>query len=58
MDDHSHLVFVQNHISEMLELLADQDGIPRISGNHTGHLSLRAVEALGGLLDGSVDKLK
>ncbi|XP_041350328.1 TBCC domain-containing protein 1-like isoform X2 [Gigantopelta aegis] len=58
MDDHSHLVFVQNHLSEMLELLAEPDSIPRISGSQPGNLSLRAIEALSCLLDGSIDKFK
>lgn len=56
LDDHSHMVFVQNNIHEILELLVEPENYASSQGDVT--LSLEAVEALGYLIAGSVDRCK
>ncbi|KAK3084980.1 hypothetical protein FSP39_022321 [Pinctada imbricata] len=55
MDDHGHMVFVQNHLHEMLELLVEPENY---CSTNTGESALTdlAVEALGFLIAGSVDR--
>ncbi|XP_021370159.1 TBCC domain-containing protein 1-like, partial [Mizuhopecten yessoensis] len=57
LDDHSHMVFVQNHIHEILELLVEPDVLSSV-GPGDQAVSLVALEALGFLVAGSVDKCK
>lgn len=57
LDDHSHMVFVQNHIHEILELLVEPDVLGSVAPGDLA-ISLTALEALGFLITGSVDKCK
>ncbi|XP_078084888.1 TBCC domain-containing protein 1 isoform X2 [Mustelus asterias] len=55
MDDHNHLVFVLNHLLELLELLLDPEQLT--ASAHTTHdsmVSVDAVKALNFLIEGSV----
>ncbi|PVD31714.1 hypothetical protein C0Q70_07132 [Pomacea canaliculata] len=60
LDDHSHLVFIQSNIAEIIELLSEQDASKSgsISENSTVHgsLSLSAVEALSFIITGCIEK--
>ncbi|XP_052248923.1 TBCC domain-containing protein 1-like isoform X2 [Dreissena polymorpha] len=56
LDDHSHMVFIQNNIHEILELLLEHDTYGSSQGDLS--LTLEAVEALGFILAGSVDRCK
>ncbi|GFR71320.1 TBCC domain-containing protein 1 [Elysia marginata] len=55
LDDHSHLLFIQNNIGELADLMAEEDA--KMSGmgvatNSAKILSMDAVEALGSVLVG------
>ncbi|KAL3857180.1 hypothetical protein ACJMK2_011872 [Sinanodonta woodiana] len=56
LDDHSHMVFVHNNLHEILDLLVEPDNDSGYPGD-VG-LSHLAVEALGFLLAGSMDRCK
>ncbi|GCC27555.1 hypothetical protein chiPu_0005980 [Chiloscyllium punctatum] len=55
MDDHNHLAFVLNRLSELLELLLDPEQLT--ASNNTTHdsmISVEAVKAMNFLIEGSV----
>nr|KAG5691123.1 hypothetical protein BaRGS_030931 [Batillaria attramentaria] len=59
LDDHSHMVFVQSNLSEMVELVSEPEG--GVSSGSAGAasnmvMSLAAVEALGFLIAGTAEK--
>lgn len=56
LDDHSHMVFLQNNIHEILELLIEHDSYGLTQGDLS--LTVSAVEALGFILAGSIDRCK
>ncbi|XP_076452552.1 TBCC domain-containing protein 1-like [Babylonia areolata] len=56
LDDHSHLVFVQSNLAEIVELLSDPDGSSGGGGGGGGSLPLSGVEALGFLITGTAEK--
>lgn len=56
-DDYGHHAFMQNHLSNLLELLLDPDQLTKSShSSHYSLLSLEAAQALDFLLEGTVDK--
>ncbi|XP_056020202.1 TBCC domain-containing protein 1-like isoform X2 [Ostrea edulis] len=57
LDDHSHMLFIQHNIQEILELLVEPENY---SQTHPGEsaLTVEAVEAMGFLIAGSVDKCR
>ncbi|XP_044149167.1 TBCC domain-containing protein 1 [Bufo gargarizans] len=56
-DEYGHHAFMQNHIPSILELLLDPDQLTKSShSSHCSLLSLEAAQALGFLLEGTVDK--
>ncbi|XP_067650702.1 TBCC domain-containing protein 1-like isoform X1 [Haliotis asinina] len=58
LDDHGHLVFVLSHLPEILELLTEQEGSGQQGLASGPCMTERAVDALGFLLAGSMDKFK
>ncbi|KAL4223165.1 TBCC domain-containing protein 1 [Mactra antiquata] len=56
LDDHSHMVFMQNNIHEMLELLVEHDSYGTNQSDPS--LTISAMEALGFVIAGSVDRCK
>ncbi|XP_052797396.1 TBCC domain-containing protein 1-like [Mya arenaria] len=56
LDDHSHMVFLQNNIHEVLELLIEYDTYGTTQGDLS--LTLGAVDALGFVIAGSIDRCK
>lgn len=59
LDDHSHLVFVQSNLSEMVELISEPEG--SVSSGTAGPttnmvVTLAAAEALGFLIAGTAEK--
>ncbi|KAK7087295.1 TBCC domain-containing protein 1-like isoform X2 [Littorina saxatilis] len=60
LDDHSHLVFVQTNLAEMMELLSDTDSGSgsgsSVDPGSIGSVSLAAVEALGFIIAGTAEK--
>ncbi|KAL5017386.1 hypothetical protein ScPMuIL_006975 [Solemya velum] len=57
LDDHSHMVFVQNNLQELLELLLEPVMFVFNISGITG-LSPLAVESLGFLIAGSIDRCR
>ncbi|XP_056392161.1 TBCC domain-containing protein 1 isoform X4 [Hyla sarda] len=56
-DDYGHHAFMQNHIPYLLEMLLEPDQLTKSShSSHCSLLSLEAAQALGFLLEGTVDK--
>ncbi|ESO97327.1 hypothetical protein LOTGIDRAFT_231523 [Lottia gigantea] len=55
LDDHSHHVFVQTHLQEILELVSSvgEDNASNQNGRPSRTLSLEAVESLGFIVAGS-----
>ncbi|KAL8610824.1 hypothetical protein ACOMHN_056679 [Nucella lapillus] len=60
LDDHSHLVFVQSNLAEIVELLSEPEGSSGGAGAAgsapTGLLPLSGVEALSFLIAGTAEK--
>lgn len=56
LDDHSHMVFLQNNLHEVLDLLIEHDSYGTTNGDLS--LTVQAVEALGFIIAGSVDRCK
>ncbi|KAJ8312307.1 hypothetical protein KUTeg_009680, partial [Tegillarca granosa] len=57
LDDHSHMVFVQNHIHEILELLVEPENYVRSNPGDSA-ITLSGLESLGFLVAGTVDKCR
>lgn len=57
LDDHSHMVFIQSNIHEILELLVEPESYNRTSPSESV-IGVQALSALGMLVAGSVDRCK
>lgn len=56
-NDNYHRDFIENHLQDLLELLLDPDQLSASSHSmHSSLLSLKAVQALSFLIEGSVDQ--
>ncbi|XP_069081886.1 TBCC domain-containing protein 1 isoform X1 [Pleurodeles waltl] len=56
-DDYNHMTFIQQHLSDLLELLLDPDQLTASShSTHSSLLSVDAIKALGFLIEGTLDK--
>ncbi|NWX89328.1 TBCC1 protein, partial [Nothoprocta pentlandii] len=56
-NDQDHQVFVQSHLSDMLELLLDPEQLPAsLHSTHSPLVSCEAVRALSFLIEGTVNK--
>uniref|UniRef100_K1QKQ2 TBCC domain-containing protein 1 n=1 Tax=Magallana gigas TaxID=29159 RepID=K1QKQ2_MAGGI len=57
LDDHSHMLFVQHNIQEILELLVEPENYSQTHPTESA-LTTEAVEAIGFLVAGSIDKCR
>lgn len=57
LDDHSHMVFIQSNIHEILELLVEPESYNKTSPSESV-INVQALSALSLLIAGSVDKCK
>lgn len=57
LDDHSHMLFVQHNIQEVLELLVEPENYSQTHPTESA-LTTEAVEAIGFLVAGSIDKCR
>ncbi|CAH1802199.1 unnamed protein product, partial [Owenia fusiformis] len=56
MDEHSHLTFVMNHLNDIMELLVEPDSYGGSASVNDLNLSIEAMEALGFIISGSIDR--
>ncbi|CAG2247058.1 TBCCD1 [Mytilus edulis] len=57
LDDHSHLVYIQSNMHEILELLVDPESYNRNNPSES-LVSIQALSAISFLIAGSIDKCK
>ncbi|XP_007898282.1 TBCC domain-containing protein 1 [Callorhinchus milii] len=56
-DDHNHLAFILNHLSELLELLLDPEQLTASAhSTHESLISVEAVKALSFLMEGTINQ--
>lgn len=56
LDEQAHMTFVLNNLNEIMELLVEPDSYSGGAGGSDVSLSIEAVEALGFMVEGSVDR--